>query len=164
MYAPVPRTVWREPESGRGHIIDSYGEPGPVVRKPLCNETDYSAFVDGTAEPTAGIYIEGKTGPLDMTRFGTVDPTKAGSEALCADCLDRYFELLWRRPADYPAIEVVCDGPNHDTTYMVADLHFVADDDRNPCVELVDELRRTKRIPMQVVREIRPHSEMPVVY
>lgn len=164
MYDSVPRAVWREPESGQTHIIDSYGEPGPVVRKPLCNEMDYDALVDRTADPPDGIFIEGRTDPLDTTRFDAVDPAVAVSGTLCSTCEERYLELLWRRPADYPAIEVVCDGSTHDATYMVADLHFVTDKNRTPSVQLVDELRRTKLVPMWAVREITPHSEMPVVY
>lgn len=162
MYDPLPRLYWREAASGVAHVIDDYGAPGPIVRKPLCDGTDYQRLVDGTAEVPPGAWVEGRDEQLETARFHGPNPMEAIDETLCSACADRYLELLWRRPADYPAIEVQpADG---ETTYMVTDLHFVTDDELRPCVQLVDELGRTKRLLMRDVETITPHGEMPVVY
>lgn len=164
MYASVPRSYWVDTDTGEAHIVDSYGEPGPVVRKPLCEETDYETLLDEEAEIPAGAWVEGRNQQLDTEQFHGVNLDRAIQYDVCATCRERYLELLWTRPADYPALEVVVEAPETEETYMVTDVHFLSDDDPSPQVQLVDELGRTKQFPMKTVTQITPHSEMPVVY
>jgi hypothetical protein len=164
MYAPTPRSYWVDSDAGEVHIIDSYGEPGPVVRKPLCEDTQYQALVDGETEIPVGVWVEERNEQLDTERFHGVDPAESIRREVCSACRECYLELLWRRPADYPALEVEVETPETEETYMVTDVHFVSDDCLSPQVQIVDELGRTKKFRMKIVTEIIPHKEMPVVY
>lgn len=164
MYAPLPRSYWVDTDTGEAHVVDSYGDPGPIVRKPLCEETEYQSFVEGEATVPAGVWVEGRNEQLETERFNGENPAEAIRREVCSACQERYLELLWRRPADYPAIEIAVETRAAAETYMVADCSFVTDDDHSPRVQLVDEIGRTKQMPMQQVKHVTPHAEMPVVY
>lgn len=161
MYDSLPCSYW-EDDDGVAHIVDDHGAPGPIVWKPLCEDANYHDLVDRAVESPPGVWVEGRDERQpERSRFHGPNPRTELGFALCADCQQRYLALLWRRPVDYPALEVEMTD---DETYMVADLQFVADDELTPCVQLVDELGRTKQVPMRAVETIVPHDEMPVVY
>jgi hypothetical protein len=164
MYKPVPDSYWVDSETGTAHIIDSHGEPGPIVRKPLCVTTDYETLIEGDEPIPDGVWVEGTNSPLETSRFGGVQPRDSIPRALCEDCEKRYFDLLWTRPARYPTIEVTVQTETGDTTYLVTDINFRFESESNPTLELTDAAGRTKQIHVERVTEIVPHASIPVVY
>lgn len=164
MYKSVPDSYWVDVATGEAHIVDSYGEPGPIVRKPICVDTEYETLIEGATTIPEGVWVEGHGSQLETTGFEGVQPSESISGDLCTDCEDRYFELLWKRPAEYPAIEVTVREEDAETTYVVADVSFVFDDEPRPSIEIRDEAGRTKRFPVVQVAEIVPHASIPVVY